>query len=197
MSQIFGEFIEEFPPKHHSLELIFNNLSPSHKLQWRNHRLSAYFIADYFANLLSIDEDDADGENRIKECKNSVSYIGNELLENAIKFHAIDQHYPVKIGISSLEEPEKLTAVIFTENSINSDNIERFQALIQELLSTDTHELYVQQLEKIAAEEHSKTSGIGLLTIINDYSAKLGWKFQLESSNTQIITVTTMAQIIV
>jgi hypothetical protein len=197
MSQIFGEFIEEVAPKHHSLELIFKNLSQPNKRQWRNQRLSAYFIADYFANLLSIDEDDSDAENRIKECKNSVSYIGNELLENAIKFHEINKHYPVKLGISFLEDTEKLTAVIFTKNSINFHSVEKFQDFIQKLLSTDTNELYVQQIEKIAAEEHSETSGIGLLTIINDYSAKLGWKFQLESSNPEIITVTTMAQIIV
>lgn len=197
MSQIFGEFIEEFAPKHHSLELIFKNLSQANKRQWRNQRLSAYFIADYFVNILSIDEDNSHGENRIKECKNSVSYISNELLENAIKFNEINKHYPVKLGISSLEDTENLTAVIFTENSINSHDVEKFKDFIQELLSTDTNDLYVQQIEKIAVDEHSETSGIGLLTIINDYSAKLGWKFEPESSNTQIITVTTMAQIIV
>jgi len=197
MSQIFGEFIEDFAPQHKSLELSFKNPSQPTKRQWHNHRLSAYFLADYFANLLSIDQDDADGENRIKECKNSVSYIGNELLENAIKFNDISQHYPVKFGIYLLENIDEITCVIFTKNSIDSQNIDKFKVFIQELLSADTHELYVQQIEKIAADENSETSGIGLLTIINDYSAKLGWKFEIESSNRQIMTVTTIAQIIV
>ncbi|MCM0590024.1 MAG: DUF6272 family protein [Gloeotrichia echinulata DVL01] len=197
MSQIFGEFIEEFPPNHHCLELTFNTVSRTSQRQWRNHRLCAYYIADYFANIVSIDKDDPDGANRIKECKNSISYIGNELLENAVKFQEMNDDYPVTFGIYYIEDSEKLTAVIFTNNSINAHGVAKLQAFIQELLSSDTQELYVQQLEKIAAEEDSKSSGIGLLTIINDYSAKLGWEFELESTDTQIMTVTTMAQIIV
>ncbi len=197
MSQIFGEFIQDFSQKHQSLELSFNNPVQLNEKQWRNHRLSACFQADYFANLLAIDEDDTQGKNRIEECKNALSYIGNELLENAMKFNEISSHDPVKLGIYLLKNTDQITAVIFAKNSINCQYFTKFQAFIQELLSVNTQELYVQQIEKIAETEDSEASGLGLLTIINDYSAKLGWKFEPESSNPQIIIVTTMAQIVV
>ena len=91
MSQIFGEFIEEFPQEHDSLELSFTSSSRPIKQQWSNIRLSAYFVADYCSNFLP---DELDGA-RIKEVKNIVSYVGNEILENAIKFNE-DKHYKIK-----------------------------------------------------------------------------------------------------
>jgi len=85
--------------------------------------------------------------------------------------------------------------VIFTNNSINSDLVHGFQAFIQELLTSDTNELYIQQLEK-SAETDSEGSGLGLLTMINDYSATLGWKFETTTEGDRTMTnVTTMAQI--
>jgi len=197
MKQICGEFIEEFPLEHNSLELSFTSSSRPIEKRWRNNRLSAYFVADYFSNFLPIDKNAPDGENRIEVSKNAISYIGNELLENAMKFHEYMKNYKVNFGIHFLEDTETFTAVIFTKNSINTQSVEKFQAFIQELLSADTHELYVQQIEKTAAEEHGEASGLGLLTIINDYSAKLGWKFDFEPSDPQVITVTTMAQVVV
>lgn len=193
MSQILGEFIEEFPREHDSLEVSFTSSSRPIQQQWRNIRLSAYFVADYFSTFLP---DEPDSE-RIEASKNAVSYIGNELLENAMKFNEDIKNYKVKFGIHFLEDIEKVTAVIFTKNSMTPQKVEKFQALIKELLFADTDELYVQQIEKTSEDEHSEASGLGLLTIINDYSAKLGWKFESAPSHPQIIIVTTMAQVVV
>ncbi|SRR5579883_398567 len=197
MNQIFGEFIEELPLGSNSLELSFVFSSQLINRQWRNIRLAAYFIADYLSNFLPVDENDSQQEELIKVSKDSVSYVSNELLENAIKFNEDRKHYPVKLGVHILEELEKVTAVIFTKNTISIQSSEKLQSLIQELLFADPHELYVQQIEKTAEDEHDDVSGLGLLTIINDYSAKLGWKFESESSEPDFIIVTTMAQVIV
>jgi hypothetical protein len=198
MNQIFGEFIEEFPQEHDSLELNFTISSLPIKQRWRNNRLAAYFIADYLSNLLPTDEEDSQRESRLEASKNAVSYVGNELLENAIKSSEEGKQYQVKFGIHLLESPNKSTAVIFTKNSMNIQKVEKFQAFIQELLAANLNELYVQQIEETSEDsEHSEVSGIGLLTIINDYSVKLGWKFELEPSDTQIVNVTTTAQIVV
>ncbi|MBR8837679.1 MAG: ATP-binding protein [Stigonema ocellatum SAG 48.90 = DSM 106950] len=197
MNQIFGEFIEEFPLDHDSLELSFTSSSRPIKKGWRNIRLSAYFIADYFSTFFPIHEDAPQGEDRIKASQNTLSYIGNELLENAMKFNEEIKHYKVKFGIHFLEDREKVTAVIFTKNSINPQKAEKFQAFIQELLSADPQELYVQQIENTALDEDNEASGLGLLTMLNDYSAKLGWKFESDPSHPRLITVTTMAQVVV
>ena len=192
MSQIFGEFIEEFPLEHDCLELSFTSSSQLSKQQWRNIRLSANFVADYFSTLLP-DEPNSD---RIIAMKNTVSYVCNELLENAIKFNEDIKHYKVKFGIRFLADVEN-TAVIFTKNTVTTQKVDKFQTFIQELLSGDPQELYVQQIEKTAADENSDASGLGLLTLINDYSAKLGWKFESEPTHPQITMITTTAQVVV
>ena len=196
MIEVFGEFIEEFIPNSDFLELSFTSSSQANQRRWRNNRLSAHFVADYFANLLNFDENDLANEKRIKEIKSTISYISNELLENAIKFHENTKIHQVKLGISFLEDTD-MAIVIYTKNSIYSEKVQKYQAFINLLLTEDANELYVQQIETASAEEESKASGLGLLTLINDYSAKLGWKFEPESSQPEIIAVTTMVQVVV
>ena len=196
MIEVFGEFIEEFIPNSDFLELSFTSSSQANQRRWRNNRLSAHFIADYFANLLNFDENDLANEKRIKEIKSTISYISNELLENAIKFHENTKSHQVKLGMSFLEDTD-MAIVIYTKNSIYSEKVQKYQAFINLLLTEDANELYVQQIETASAEEESKASGLGLLTLINDYSAKLGWKFEPESSQPEIIAVTTMVQVVV
>ncbi len=195
MKQIFGEFIENFPVSYYSLELNFTEGSPPIKQAWRNNLLSASFLAEYFSNYLSNTESEFEVEERVEEIKTTLTYIGNELLDNARKFHETNQQHQVQFGIHFLPNLDIITAVVLTKNCIDTQKIDKFKTLIEELLSSDTHELYVKQIEKTATDEDSEASGLGLLSIINDYSAKLGWKF--EPSNSQMTVVTTMAQIVV
>lgn len=194
VTQIFGDFIEPFPPEHDSLELTFTPSSRPIKQRWRNNRLSAHFVADYLSSFLPMDEQDASSEKRIKESKGAVSYVANELLENAIKFNEDDSSYKIKFGIHFIEETEVI-AVIFATNCAKSETVNKLQEFIKELLSCDPDELYLQQLEK-NAEAESETSGLGLLTMINDYSAKIGWKFE-PRPDSDTIAVTTVVQITV
>jgi hypothetical protein len=195
VTQIFGDFIQQFPPEHDSLELTFTPSSRPIKQRWRNNRLSAHFVADYLSSFLPVDEDDASSEKRIKQSKGAVSYVANELLENAIKFTDDTSSYKVKFGIHFIEEVE-VTAVIFASNCAKSEVANKLQEFIKELLSSDPNDLYLEQLEK-NAETESETSGLGLLTMINDYSAKIGWRFETIPGNVDAILVTTVAQITV
>ncbi|MBD1828614.1 DUF6272 family protein [Microcoleus vaginatus GB1-A2] len=191
-TEICGEFIDQFPPEHDSLELTFTPSSRPIKQRWRNNRLSAHFVADYLSSFLPVDAQDASSEKRIKESKGAVSYVANELLENAIKFNKDDINYKVKFGIHFIGETE-VTAVIFASNSVNAEGANKLKEFIKEILASDPNELYLQQLEK-NAESESDTSGLGLLTMINDYSAKIGWKFE-PRSDSDTIAVTTVVQI--
>jgi hypothetical protein len=118
-------------------------------------------------------------------------------LENAVKFSVETQNYQIKLGIHCLGHTDDIIAIIFTKNTINKQKVAKFADFIQELLSGDLNELYVQQVEKAAADEDNQTSGLGLLTIVNDYAASLGWKFDYGLDNSEDVIVTTMAQIIV
>ncbi|MDJ0712709.1 MAG: DUF6272 family protein [Prochloraceae cyanobacterium] len=200
MQKVFGDYIEEFPPELDSLEMIFSPTAHSIRKRWSNNRLSAQFIADYCSTFLPVDDDNPDGDRRIKESKGSITYIANELLENAMKFNDRESKFKVKFCIYFIEDIElengSVTVVLFVTNTVNPQGIDKFQAFLTQLLASDPEELYVTQVEK-SLEEDSEASGLGFLTMINDYSAKLGWKFEPLSTEPQIHTVTTMAQLTV
>ena len=108
------------------------------------------------------------------EVQDTVSYIANELLENAIKFSHEPAQIPIRIGIYL----SKTLLRFYVTNSLNPDSVEGFQHYIQELLSEDPGELYIRQLERNASEEFGTESRLGFLTLLNDYEAKLGWTFE-------------------
>ncbi|MDB9527516.1 ATP-binding protein [Oscillatoria sp. CS-180] len=194
MEKTFGDFITNFPPDHDSLELSFTPTSERIRHLWRNQRLSAHFIADYFVNFLPLDKDDPVEERRIKEAKGAISYVANELLENAMKFNLEDADCKVRFGIHFLDGSD-IIAVMFATNSINRFGAEKFQQFIQELLESDPEEFYIRQVEASAEDPDTKISGLGFLTMINDYQAKLGWQFEPVAPDSEISIVTAMVQI--
>ena len=190
MIQTFGDFIE-LPA---SQEYLIIGFSPSLiplKQRWRNNGLSADFMADYLATFFPGNEDDSSTLERQAEIKSAVSYIANELLENAMKFNNETSEYPIDIKLQ-LESDGVIFSVV---NSISPQAVDKFQAYIQQLLASEPSELYIQQLEKNAVEESCTDSGLGLLTMLTDYSAKIGWKFQTVHKDPEVIAVTTMVQL--
>ena len=196
MHQIFGDYIDVLPADRDSLELSFTSTSDDIKNLWRNQRLSAHFLANCFINFLPLDENNPEEEQRIKDAQGSISYVANELIENAVKFNIENTAHQVKLGIYFLENPE-LVAVIFATNSLNKDSAASFQLHIKRLLSSDPRELYIQQIETSARENNTTRSGLGFLTMMNDYHARLGWKFESSPTWPDVMTVTVMAQITV
>ena len=192
MIQTFGDFIEQST----SQEYLIIGFSPSSiplKQRWRNNGLSADFLADYLTTFFPGNEDDPSTIERQAEMKSAVSYIANELLENAMKFNDETSEYPIDIKLQ-LESDGVLFSVA---NSISPQAVEKFQAYIQQLLASEPSELYIQQLEKNAADEKCIDSGLGLLTMLTDYTAKIGWKFQTVQKDPEVIAVTTMVQLTV
>ena len=66
---------------------------------------------------------------------------------------------------------------LYTINSIAPDRVEPFQRFIGRLLTEDTNALYTEQLERNATDQGDGASGLGFLTMINDYNARLAWQF--------------------
>ncbi len=194
MHQIFGDYINVLPPDRDSLELSFTSSSEDIKNLWKNQRLSAHFLANCFINFLPLDENNPEEEQRIKEAQGSISYVANELIENAVKFNLETASHQVKLGIYFLENPE-LVAVIFATNTVDKAQAEAFQVFIKKLLGSDPQELYINQVEASANDNTSTQSGLGFLTMINDYQARLGWKFEPLPTLPDIIAVTVMAQV--
>ena len=131
-------------------------------------------MADYLSTFFLSDEHQPIDCNKQAEVKSAVSYIANELLENAMKYGVEMSPFPISIQIHL--NPELI--IFQLTNSIRSDRIQNFQEYIKTLLSGDPEDLYIAQLEKNALSETGEESGLGLLTMLNDYGAKLGWKFE-------------------
>ena len=190
MIQTFGDFIE-LPASQEYLIIGFSPSSIPLKQRWRNNGLSADFMADYLATFFPGNEDDNSTIDRQAEIKSAVSYIANELLENAMKFNNETSDYPINIQLQ-LECDGVIFSVV---NSISPQAVDKFQAYIQHLLASEPSELYIQQLEKNAVEESCTDSRLGLLTMLTDYTAKIGWKFQTVHQDPEVIAVTTMVQL--
>ncbi|MBN1218903.1 MAG: ATP-binding protein [Anaerolineae bacterium] len=187
MQQIFGNFVE---PKNGAEYLIVRFSPTSLPLQqrWQNTGLSADFLAEYWTSFFPAH--DIPSRNKQQEIKGAVNYVANELLENVMKFNYQPADYPVSLGLYLYQNHFRFYAT----NAIDPRVVEDFQARIQNLLRGDPQALYLEQVEKNAAED-SYGSHIGLLTILSDYGAQLAWKFETISRETTIITVTTMAQL--
>lgn len=184
----WGEFIDPIPPSQEFLTLNFS-LDRVNRLQrWRNYGLSANFLGDYFANFFP-GNDEESGISHKNRIKGSVSYIANELLENAVKYSTTTRDCPITITLHLYDQ----TLIFKTCNIAPLETVNHYEDFIKALKDRDPMELYLEQLEKSSLEEDSEASQVGLLTMINDYQACFGWQFApiLESEDLVQVTVIT------
>ncbi len=191
MEKILGDFIQDLSSSQEYLILSFSPGSIPLRQRWRNNCLSADFLADYLSTFFLGNDDRQPDSDKQAEVKSAVSYIANELLENAMKYGVEMSPLPVSIQIHL--NPNLITFQL--TNSIQAEQTKHFQNHIQFLLQADPQELYLAQLEKNALEENAEESGLGLLTMLNDYGAKLGWKFAPLPKQSNEVAVTTMVQL--
>ncbi|VXD15765.1 conserved hypothetical protein [Planktothrix serta PCC 8927] len=191
MTQIFGDFIEVPPLSNEFLVIGFSPSSIPLKQRWRNNGLSANFLADYVTTFFPKSEYDSTAFYRQTEIKSAVSFIANELLENAMKFSDDTLNQPISIQLYL--KTDRLIFVVV--NSITHNAVQPFQVFIEKLINSDTQELYIQQIEQNL--ESDTMSGLGYLTMINDYLARLGWKFETIQTEPDIVTVATMVQLFI
>ena len=183
--RILGEFIQ-VPPSREYLILSFSSGSIPSRERWRNNCLSADFIANYLSTFFQVESDRSWGLDKQAEVKSAVSYIANELLENAVKYSANSSPISIQINLN----PDLI--IFQLTNNISARQTQQFQNQIETLLHCDPNELYITLLEENALNECDRESGLGLLTMLNDYKAKLGWRFEPQHTE---MSVTTMVQL--
>ena len=182
--QTFGDFQEEAIVSSEYLTIVFSPSSLSLRERWRTNRLSANFLADYFSTFFPGEGQPAGMIDPKSELMGVITFIANELLENAMKFSDATSKEAVMLTLQLY--PNKL--IFLTRNQIDSATEGEFRAFIQIMLSSDPAELYIQQIEQQAQEEHSTSSRLGILTIINDYAARIGWRFETLEGAGAIVT---------
>ena len=187
MRQIFGDFYELNDGQEY-LVIHFSPTSIPLQQRWRNNGLSADFLAEYWATFFP--KQDTSSELCRGEIKGAINYIANELLENVMKFNYALAEQPVSLGLYLFTDVFRF----YSKNVIDPVSVPGFQARIQQLLTEDPAELYLEQIEKNASLGDGG-SHLGLLTMISDYEAKLAWQFDSPTADEQLIFVTTMVQL--
>jgi len=132
-------------------------------LSWPHCGLTSDFLGDYFSRACAGGIDAVDA-------RHSISYMINEILENAVKFrHGGD------IEIRGSLEADTFEMQIV--NRIDAPTASRFRALLSEILEREPGELLLERIEENAVDPGSSGSGLGLLTLMSDYGATMGWSF--------------------
>ncbi|MBD2189550.1 DUF6272 family protein [Pseudanabaena mucicola] len=189
MAQVFGKFTEDFSDRSEFLVVGFSPSSLPIQLRWKTNGLSADFLGDYVKNFFPGDTSAA--LNRQTEIRSAVSFIANELLENAMKYSNKDAGQPINLEVHLFSDH----LIFISKNSLYSEAIADFQAYLQEIISGDVSEMYINQVEKSVENDAAESAGLGYLTMMMDYDASLGWKFDSVPDNQDIQVVTTMVQL--
>ncbi len=184
-TQIFGHFIEESlgDMEYLKIGLLPNCLSI--KQSWRANGLSADFIANYVHTFFVGLPKNTDAPIPIQS-KHAVKYIANELLENAMKFNDSTSQRFIEIAFKLYNDK----IIFHVTHDINSKNVEKLKTFLQQIINEDPQDLYFSRMEFNAINDE-KGSGLGLLSMVCDYSAKLGWKLEIPKHDAPT-TLTTM-----
>lgn len=97
MAQVFGEFTEDFSERSEFLVLGFSPSSLPIQLRWKTNGLSADFLGDYVKNFFPGDTSAA--LNKQTEVRHAVSFVANELLENAMKYSDKCAGQPINLEV--------------------------------------------------------------------------------------------------
>jgi hypothetical protein len=193
MTQVFGPYVEPDDQNREYLQINFSPTSLPLQQRWRTNGLSADFLAGYLETFFP--GDDAATLNRRTDVRDAVGFIANELLENAMKFTYAPAHHAVSITLQLARDQ----VLFYVSNHIDPDPpaIAAFQSFIRQLLTQDPVELYRQQVLSRADDATHTSSGLGYLTMLNDYGARLAWQFEIAdpAADIRAPSVTTMVQL--
>jgi hypothetical protein len=167
------------------LTLAFSPTSAPLRSRWRNNGLSADFLGDYVTTFLPVPP----FGNRQKEIRHAVTYIANELLENAMKYHQPDVEIPIRIHLELASDH----ITVSVSNGVSVVEAQHYKAVLEHLQDGEVGDLLMRQQEESASSSDSTMSCLGLLTIMGDYDAKLDWQFDVHPTLSASMTVTTSA----
>ncbi|OHE72341.1 MAG: hypothetical protein A2007_04770 [Verrucomicrobia bacterium GWC2_42_7] len=186
MKELYGIFEDTSSlPKLTSLQMQLN--PEEFGIMWRHCDVFSKLITDYAGTFLQEKRDSRYTSRNWFGLKDSISYLANEMLENALKFRDGGE---ISFQIDILESQ----VVFFVTNIIHKSKVAKFQELLLYYGSKPAEDILLETLEKNSTGD-SKASAIGLLTIINDHEAKVSWEFEPLDPMTDFIKVTTSARL--
>lgn len=188
--QYIGDF-EALPEK--PLEYISLSFTQGFfRRNWENCGQLADLLAKFFAPLCAAQAGtEADSADLlVNENRHAISFIANELIENALKFHN-NPLLPMSLNVRLY--PGQV--VVIVSNNLALQAAMSFKEHLVELVASDPGEMLIQKMEENALDLDGVSSGLGILTILSDYQTKAGWKFEVDSSQHDLVKVYSMVQL--
>ena len=189
INQSMGHHREESGEECEYLALSFSPSSAPLRSRWRNNGVSADFLGDYVTTFLPAGSAEAGPGGNRSEIRHAVTYIANEFLENAMKYHNREVYVPIGLRLELARDRITVSA----SNGISADQAQHYMSFVGNILENDPGDLLLRQLEVSSADTEAKSSCLGLLTMISDYNARLGWRFETHPTCAETMTVTTSA----
>ena len=132
---------------------------------WRRCGMTADFWSKYYAS------DFNHKTMNKKDFQNMISFVLNELIENVGKYCDVKES-DVTIKVFFHQSGK---CVLKIDNLLTPQASHQFKDAVKELFTTDLDDLYIQRLESNL--ETGEGSGMGYLTMIQDYGVSLGFNF--------------------
>jgi hypothetical protein len=135
------------------------------QLEWSHSGLTADYIAEAVSARF-------EGSKHVyTTVRHEIGFLANELIENAIKFGSGD-------SIDVEASVEDGTFRISVTNIAPATLMPKLLDLVTELSSGEPQAMLLDQLEANALDSESKSSGLGLLTLLADYGARMAWQIE-------------------
>ena len=187
MSNVIGHFVEVDPSEF--LVLVSLQLLPAAQpVEWSHWGTTADFVTSYFGMFLGLAPANGDGQTKETYESSALRYILNELIENAVKFNQ-GGTILVQVGLVARE------MVLLVENVVTEIVGTQLRPKLVELISQDPTELFLRRVEERAENPEDDDSGLGFITMMSDYEARLGWKLSPVEADRSRITLSTMARL--
>lgn len=182
MNRTFGHATPPLDALESSLELQLR--AETLPLRWSDCSATANFLSAYHGSLFRERLTPA-GAN---DLAHSVAYLANELMENAVKFRDAGD-IDVQAGLLG---PDYLLRV---SHHVTAEKAAAFSALLEEITQGDPGELLIERIEANADSPSSGGSGLGLLTLMNDYRVRFSWDFSPAETGPERFLLQTLARL--
>jgi hypothetical protein len=180
MHPLFGDTTPPPQTLQHSTRITFR--TEHFQLKWSHCNSTADFLSAFYAGILAAGRTSA----QIADLSHSISYLVNELVENAVKFHTAGD-VEIETGLDGED------FVFRIGNWITPETSGKFQELLREITAGDPGEMLIKRIEANAAGAGG--SGLGLLTLMSDYGARLTFNFKPGSSPADPVYTETLARL--
>jgi hypothetical protein len=130
-------------------------------------------VSRYLGRVTGTQDIEGLAEPEVAELGDSVNYVSNELLENAIK-----ERSGGSIEVCTRAQGHGMTLVV--SNHIAAAKSEKFRGSLGRLFDGESslEEKFFATMEHNEAHPDAKVSGLGFLTMMIHHGADLSWRFE-------------------